>query len=275
MSKKIIILIALLCILVPFVFAGFSASAEVLYSAPSPIVNTTIRIVGINFYDCEDVWVVANDFSTGDSERYSFEGGDFYFPQSNVAEISFEVDLISGDTWLFFGVMTSNGDVYYLTGASYIIGNDSYSYGIQPYVNAFRINTMYLDDFDYLICHFSLADVSGAYNNGYDAGYQAGESAGYQSGVSFADNNVNTNSASYQAGYQAGLDVPEYSFTTLISAVLDAPIRALFGFTDADGVLHPGLFNVEFLGINMASFILSLFTFAIVITVIRLILGGK
>lgn len=120
--------------------------------------------------------------------------------------------------------------------------------------------------------------VTAGRQQGYDEGFTAGEQQGYNQGVTDgkyqANNTVNTGSASYIKGYQDGLDAPEYSFMSLISAIIDAPIRAFFGYTE-DGVTHPGLFNFTIFDYDMSSLVLSIFSLCVLITILRLILGGK
>lgn len=69
----------------------------------------------------------------------------------------------------------------------------------------------------------------------------------------------------YDLGYQEGkLEGGDYTFTSLIGAVFDAPISAF-----------RGLFNFEILGVNMQGFVLALLTLSVIIIVIRFALGGK
>lgn len=99
------------------------------------------------------------------------------------------------------------------------------------------------------------ATYSAGYNAGYDLGVSAGQTAGYNTGYSDGD------SVGYNRGYNVGVNSTNtYSFTNLISAVLDAPINA---FTS--------LFNFEILGVNLSSFLLALFTICVVLTVIKFI----
>lgn len=120
--------------------------------------------------------------------------------------------------------------------------------------------------------------VTAGKQQGYDEGFTAGEQQGYNQGVTDgkyqANNTVNTGSASYIKGYQDGLDAPEYSFMSLISSIIDAPIRAFFGYTE-NGVTHPGLFNFNIFGYDMSNLVLSIFSLCVLITILRLILGGK
>lgn len=94
---------------------------------------------------------------------------------------------------------------------------------------------------------------------------------GYNQGLS--DNQSNIYDNGYNAGYDIGygngvidgrLDANDYSFTSLIGAVVDVPLQVFLG-----------LFHFELLGINLANFILALLTVAFIIFIIKLILGGK
>lgn len=67
--------------------------------------------------------------------------------------------------------------------------------------------------------------------------------------------------AGYNEGLQQGLaDASDYSFFSLLSAVIDVPIQA---FTS--------LFNFDLLGINLANFFYAIFTVCVILAVIRLI----
>lgn len=107
------------------------------------------------------------------------------------------------------------------------------------------------------------ADYQGGYDDGYAYGYSDGEKFGQQSGYAdgykagFAVGETSGKNTGYQEGVSAAND---YSFFSLISAVVDVPIQA---FTS--------LFDFEILGINMQSFFLSLMTVCVIIAVLRLI----
>lgn len=69
----------------------------------------------------------------------------------------------------------------------------------------------------------------------------------------------------YELGFQEGkAQSSNYTFTSLIGAVFDAPIEAF-----------RGLFNFEILGTNMQGFVLALLTLSVIIVVIKYALGGK
>lgn len=97
------------------------------------------------------------------------------------------------------------------------------------------------------------------YDAGYDAGSDYGQSLGYQSGY---DAGVDVG---YSSGYDAGVsNSNNYSFLGLLGAVVDAPISA---FT--------GLLNFNLLGFNMLGFVTGLLTLALIVFIVKLILGGK
>lgn len=81
------------------------------------------------------------------------------------------------------------------------------------------------------------------YNKGYQEGKIAGETIGYQLGTK---------------------DQGDYTFMGLLGAVFDAPIQAF-----------KGLLNFEILGVDMTSFVSSLFALAVIVVIIKISLGGK
>ena len=101
------------------------------------------------------------------------------------------------------------------------------------------------------------------YNAGYSSGYSAGQTAGSSSGF---DSGYQTGyNTGYATGYSAGTDASNaYTFTALIGSVIDVPIS-----------YFRSLWNFNLLGVNMLNFFLALFTLAIILFVIKLILGNK
>lgn len=101
------------------------------------------------------------------------------------------------------------------------------------------------------------------YDNGFNAGYNDGRDDGIQYGEQVG----------YENGYADARDYymnNDFSFFALISSVLDAPLQTIIGTDDKPGMLN---FYIPGLDINIAPFLLSLFTVALVITVIRFILA--
>lgn len=89
--------------------------------------------------------------------------------------------------------------------------------------------------------------------DGESQGFADGESQGYNSGYSRG------HEEGKNEGYYEGLEQNNpYTFDRLISSVIDVPVRT---FTS--------LFNFTILGVNLAEFMLGLFTFCIIITLIR------
>ena len=66
----------------------------------------------------------------------------------------------------------------------------------------------------------------------------------------------------YQFGYDDGVaDGNQYTFTSLITSVVDVPVKTFLG-----------LFDFDLLGVNMASFFLSLLTLAAILAVVKIII---
>lgn len=101
---------------------------------------------------------------------------------------------------------------------------------------------------------------SGQYRNGYANGYNDGETAGFSDGVKFGKKDGYE--AGYNEGYSYGMNVSDGGFIKLLSATIDAPVKA---FTS--------LLNFEVLGVNMKDFVLSILTLMFVLTIVRFCLG--
>lgn len=97
---------------------------------------------------------------------------------------------------------------------------------------------------------------------------------GYQNAKLYYDELIRTKTQeSFLQGKNQGYEIGfiegkaqggNYTFTSLIGAVFDAPIEAF-----------RGLFNFEILGTNMQGFVLALLTLSVIIVVIKYALGGK
>lgn len=96
--------------------------------------------------------------------------------------------------------------------------------------------------------------------------------ASYDLGFSDGQESVDTGSYydyGYRQGYAKGhtdgvAEHTDYSFLGLISAVVDAPIKAF-----------SGLLEFKILGVNLKNFVLGLLTLAVIIIIIKIALGGK
>lgn len=102
---------------------------------------------------------------------------------------------------------------------------------------------------DFLVSFYSNIQFQDAYDLGYQDAYNTYYNSRYNDG--------------YSAGFNAGAN-NQYSFFTLISAAIDVPLNAGLN-----------LLNFDFLGFNMRDFFLSLFTVALIITVLRFALGRR
>ena len=92
----------------------------------------------------------------------------------------------------------------------------------------------------------------------YDAGFVAGQDS-MQGAI---ENARQQGFAEAQKMFDNGNT--DYSFFGLISAVIDAPIKAI-----------RGLLNFDILGVNMFSFVTSLFSLAVVLMIVKLLLGTR
>ena len=92
----------------------------------------------------------------------------------------------------------------------------------------------------------------------YDAGFVAGQDS-MQGAI---ENARQQGFAEAQKMFDNGN--ADYSFFGLISAVIDAPIKAV-----------RGLLNFDILGVNMFAFVTSLFSLAVVLMIVKLLLGTR
>lgn len=149
-----------------------------------------------------------------------------------------------------------NNSVFYFNYIEYFSSNGgSCKLSIQSSnLTAFQVNSLFgslpwLDSRTYYLStniDSSSADYQQGYldgeNSGYDEGYKNGKLVGYEDGF---------NNGVASAG--------DYTFISLLGAVIDAPIQALNGFL-----------NFELLGFNMFNFVSALFTLCLIIVVVKL-----
>ena len=101
-----------------------------------------------------------------------------------------------------------------------------------------------------------------SYNSGFNAGVDSVKSQ-YESQLEAVKENARQKGfAEAEAMFDNGYT--DYSFFGLISAVIDAPIKAV-----------RGLLNFDVLGINMFAFVTSLFSLAVILMLIKFILGTR
>lgn len=143
---------------------------------------------------------------------------------------------------LLSDVLTS-GDVHFYNFPVDVYGIMLISYhNANEFAHAYSLTARFLGDLK----------SQQAYDNGFNAGV----------------NSINKNdifNQGYTKGFSEGsAEGSNYTFMSLLGAVIDAPISA---FT--------GMFDFTLLGVNLRSFILAMLTLAIVIVLIRIALGGK
>lgn len=143
---------------------------------------------------------------------------------------------------LLSDVLTS-GDVHFYNFPVDVYGIMILSYHkANEFAHSYSLTARYLGD----------AESQQAYDTGFNAGV----------------NSINKNdifNQGYTKGFSEGsAEGSNYTFMSLLGAVIDAPISA---FT--------GMFDFTLLGVNLRSFILAMLTLAIVIVLIRIALGGK
>lgn len=98
-------------------------------------------------------------------------------------------------------------------------------------------------------------DINNIYNSGFANGRSEGLKVGYQNGYSDAINSSSNG---------------DYSFTGLLSSVIEAPVNVLIGtYDNSTGSRVGGLFNFDFLGYSMSTFLMSLFSLALIICIAR------
>lgn len=106
--------------------------------------------------------------------------------------------------------------------------------------------------------------IDEGYRNGYIDGVEDGENLGYTDGFNegYTDGYTEGDVDGYNRGYYTGMsDGGDYTFMSLFSSVIDAPVQA---FT--------GLFNFDLLGINLSGFFLALLTAGVCLAILRLII---
>lgn len=96
----------------------------------------------------------------------------------------------------------------------------------------------------------------------YDAGHTAGYAEGQDSMQGAIENARQQGFAEAQKMFDNGN--ADYSFFGLISAVIDAPVKAV-----------RGLLNFDILGVNLFAFVTSLFSLAVILMLIKFILGTR
>ena len=168
-----------------------------------------------------------------------------FVPIKDFGKLNSDPDNLTTYTFSFSLPYDTNNIVLFASASEGPSVQDHYGASVEDFVISYR--------------YFNpLFNSSDAYNDGFVNGVNSGKVDGYNRG--------------YAAGIKYGSSVAkEGTFLNLLSSVIQAPISALVGQYDAaSGERVGGLLNFEFLGYNMSTFLMSLFSLGLVICVIRL-----
>ena len=196
--------------------------------------SSSNRISGV--YTNVDYTILFLDKSMNPIYYNSTYSGDYYINNTILGMGSESNGMLLSD------VLTS-GDVHFYNFPVDLYGIMIISYhNANEFAHAYSLTARFLGD----------SKSQEAYDNGFSAGV----------------NSINKNdifNQGYTKGFSEGsAEGSNYTFMSLLGAVIDAPISA---FT--------GMFDFTLLGVNLRSFILAMLTLAIVIVLIRIALGGK
>lgn len=217
---------------------SYSLSNSVLRSAPASFIMANGQSAINNSYVALRVFTDFNDFSRIDTTSY---------PSITVR-------------------LTRPNDAETLFPMTSVIGYDNVVY------QSINIKFKSLDDTPLnmlMVFPMAMRSTVTAFDNAswyYSQGIGDNYNNGYANGIEYADSRVNADSSSYKAGFERGKiegasSANDYSFNGLFYAIFDAPLK----------VIQEGL-NFEILGINLASFILSIITVVIVVAVVKFLL---
>lgn len=124
------------------------------------------------------------------------------------------------------------------------------------------VSTDFLVPTDVDTLHITISAGQNSYDSGFNAGVKSVKSQ-YESQLEAVKENARQQGfAEAQKMFDNGNT--DYSFFGLISAVIDAPIKAI-----------RGLLNFDILGVNMFAFVTSLFSLAVILMLIKFILGTR
>lgn len=113
--------------------------------------------------------------------------------------------------------------------------------------------------FDLTLIPSNLFDGS-QYQSGYSDGWNAGNDNGFNDGYS------NGYSEGYSEGYLSGQDV-DSTASTIFTGIIDVGLLPINFFLQ--------ILNFEVFGINIGGFVSALMTIAIVVIILRVVMGGK
>ena len=133
------------------------------------------------------------------------------------------------------------------------IHSDYYYRNYECPLRRYYINAPNFNDNEYYQQGFDIGK-----SEGLSEGFSAGEKVGYDNGKKAGE------IIGYNEGYDdASEESGNFTFLSLISSVVDAPMS-----------YFSSLFNFELLGVNLQGFLMALFTLCVIVTLVKLCLGG-
>lgn len=207
--------------------------------------DATVYFVGYDYISGTDNGVLSNMLTYGISSWI------LYYDNFNYRDIV-SVRISSG--------LNSAGNLNVVT-VRYIDSAGVYlqfSFYSESFNSDLSTRTYYVTPSDLTDNQYYQEGYSAGQTNGYNTGYNVGQSEGYNQGYNVGQN------VGYNSGYTAGSeDSNQYTFLNLVSATIDAPVK-----------YFQSLFNFELLGVNLQGFLTGLFTLCVIVTVVKLCLGG-
>lgn len=196
-----------------------------------------------------------------------------YYPFNLVVPIGTKVSISSRaghnngnfSTPIKFAYLDSVGNINVITSAN-ITSNSGFNISFTSPINLQGVYIIIPSDesTSYRVTIWDIK-ISMLVNNAV-AGIQTAYDSGYEKGVEFASRSYGVGGNGYNQIFEAGRlqgveDAGNYTFLSLLTSAIDVPINS---------VLH--MLDFDLLGMNMKSFYLSLFTFAIIVFVIKLLI---
>lgn len=262
-----------------------------------PTGNVFVSLSSFLLFNVSGGWSHIYNYYSNNSLEYTFEGvqpinvsTSAYLPQGNnvyAIELNFRDYVLLNNYRQFSVVFGVFGSLINITGVDVGLNNQSnnstnfyyeglvndeylltFGYDgynqikfIRIYFTADLLSNFYIDSSEFLkFFMYGMYTERGGYPQGYDDGYNVGYDEGYNAGYNGASSVIDINSASYNAGYNKGVEESSNLFE-LFSSAVSAPVNVLMD-----------TFNFELMGVNVATFILSLLTLCFIVIVLRLLL---